>query len=133
MDETRPWDRVLEEGPPYCMRSRRSMGRSVALSLFVVSAVLVVGCEAPKTQITKIRAPISGRLSRRLIDPGNLVNADETILTSIVSLDPMYVYFDIDERTLLKIRRLIREGRVRTRQEAEVVVLVGLSDEEGFP
>jgi len=84
-------------------------------------------------EFTKIRAPISGRLSRRLRDPGNLVNADDTILTSIVSLDPMYVYFDIDERTLLKIRRLIREGRVKTRQEAEVPVLVGLSDEEGFP
>src|SRR5262245_28599777 len=73
-------------------------------------------------EFTKIRAPISGRLSRRLMDPGNLVNADVTILTSIVSLDPMYVYFDIHERTLLKIRRLIREGRVKTRQEAEVPV-----------
>lgn len=84
-------------------------------------------------EFTRVTAPISGRLSRRLVDPGNLVMQDQTILTSIVSLDPMYVYFDIDERTLLQIRRLIREGRVRTRQEAEVSVLVGLSDEEGFP
>jgi RND family efflux transporter MFP subunit len=82
---------------------------------------------------TKITAPIAGRLSRRMVDPGNLVKADDTILTSIVSLDPMYVYFDVDERTLLRIRRLVREGRVKTRQEAEVPVLVALSDEEGFP
>ena len=84
-------------------------------------------------EFTKIKAPISGRLSRRLVDPGNLVRADETILTSIVSLDPMYVNFDIDERTILKIRRLIREGRVKSRAEAEVPVLIGLSDEDGFP
>lgn len=82
---------------------------------------------------TKVTAPISGRLSRRLVDPGNLVKADDTILTSIVSLDPMYVYFDMDERTLLRLRRLVREGKIQTRQEAEVPVLVGLSDEEGYP
>ena len=82
---------------------------------------------------TKVVAPISGRLSRRLIDPGNLIKADETLLTSIVSLDPMYVYFDIDERTILKIRRLIAEGRMKSRQEAELPVLIGLADETNFP
>ncbi len=82
---------------------------------------------------TKVTAPISGRLSRRMVDPGNLVRADDTALTSIVSLDPMYVYFDIDERTLLKLRRLIAEGRIKSRKEAEVPVQVGLADEEDFP
>jgi len=82
---------------------------------------------------TRVTAPIGGRLSRRLVDPGNLVKADDTVLTSIVSLDPMYVNFDVDERTLLKIRRLIAGGRMQSRQEAEVPVLVGLSDEDGFP
>ena len=64
---------------------------------------------------TKVTAPISGRLSRRMVDPGNLVKADDTALTSIVALDPMYVYFDIDERTILKIRRMIGEGKMRSR------------------
>lgn len=82
---------------------------------------------------TKVTAPISGRLSRRMVDPGNLVKADSTLLTTIVSLDPMYVNFDIDERTILKLRRLIAEGRVKSRTEAELPVYVGLSDEEGFP
>jgi len=76
-----------------------------------------------------IRAPISGRLSRRMVDPGNLIKADDTPLTTIVTLDPMYVNFDIDERTLLRLRRLIAEGKIKSRQEAEVPVLVGLSDE----
>jgi RND family efflux transporter MFP subunit len=80
-------------------------------------------------KFTEVRAPISGRLSRRLVDPGNLVQADSTPLTTIVSLDPMYVYFDIDEGTLLQMRSLIKEGRIKTRQEAEIPVLAALSDE----
>jgi multidrug efflux system membrane fusion protein len=79
---------------------------------------------------TQVSAPISGRLSRRMVDPGNLVKADETILTSIVSLDPMYAYFDIDERTLLKLRRLVAEGKIKSRADGAVIpVLIGLSDE----
>src|SRR5207248_10815616 len=76
---------------------------------------------------TRITAPVSGRLSRRQVDPGNLVKADDTALTTIVSLDPLYVYFDVDERTLLRLRRLLREGKIRSRQEAEVPVQVALS------
>ena len=82
---------------------------------------------------TRVTAPLSGRLSRRMVDPGNLVKADETPLTSIVSLDPMYVYFDIDERTLLKIRRLIADHKIKSRQEAEVPVLVGPLGRGGLP
>ena len=74
---------------------------------------------------TKITAPISGLLSRRLVDPGNLVQADTTPLTTIVSLDPLYVYFDVDERTLLRLRRLVREKKIPSRQEPEIPVLVG--------
>ena len=62
-----------------------------------------------------------------MVDPGNLVQADVTALTSIVSLDPMYVYFDIDERTLLMIRRLIADKKMKSRTEAEIPVLVGPS------
>lgn len=85
-------------------------------------------------EFTRVTAPISGRLSRRMVDPGNLVKADDTALTSIVSLDPMYVYFDIDERTMLKFRRLVSEGKIKSRlQGAEIPVEVALSDEVGFP
>ncbi|MGD9646711.1 MAG: efflux RND transporter periplasmic adaptor subunit [Pirellulales bacterium] len=55
---------------------------------------------------TKVKAPVSGRVSRPFIDPGNLVKADDTILTRIVAQDPMWVYFDLDERTMLRLRRL---------------------------
>jgi len=81
---------------------------------------------------TKVHAPIGGRLSRRLVDPGNLVKIDETALTTIVALDPMYVTFDVDERTLLRLRRLINEGKIKSRQEAEVPIFCALADEQEF-
>ena len=52
---------------------------------------------------TRVIAGITGRISRRNVDPGNLVNADNTILTSIVTENPLYAYFDVDERTYLDL------------------------------
>ena len=62
----------------------------------------------------EVRASTSGRLSRRMVDPGSLVKADSTVLTSIVSLDPIYVYFDVHEQTMLRIKHLMqrREGQL---------------------
>jgi RND family efflux transporter MFP subunit len=54
-------------------------------------------------EFTTVTAPLTGRISRRLVDPGNLVNADSTILTTIVTENPMYAYFDVDERTYLEL------------------------------
>jgi RND family efflux transporter MFP subunit len=50
---------------------------------------------------TEVKAPIAGRISRRLVTEGNLIVADQTLLTTIVTLDPIYIYFDIDERSYL--------------------------------
>jgi RND family efflux transporter MFP subunit len=82
---------------------------------------------------TKVTAPMTGRISRRLVDPGNLVKADQTVLATILSLNPLYAYFDVDERTVLRIRRLVREGTVKSAREVEVPVQMELADEEGFP
>jgi len=82
---------------------------------------------------TRVTAPISGRISRQLIDAGNMVKADETPLTTIVTVDPIYAYFDEDERTMLRIRRMIRAGTMKSAQEAVAPVLLGLVDEEGHP
>lgn len=84
-------------------------------------------------EFTKVRAPITGRIGRGMVDPGNLVQADDTMLTTIVSLDPMYVYFDVDERTVLRLRRLRREGKFASRDETTIPFLAALVDEEGFP
>jgi RND family efflux transporter MFP subunit len=83
---------------------------------------------------TRVTSPITGRLSRRLVDPGNIVQADSTLLTTVVTLDPMYVYFDVDERTLLKLRDLLRSGRLKPREEGgEYTIRVALADEKDFP
>jgi RND family efflux transporter MFP subunit len=81
---------------------------------------------------TKVRAPLTGRISRRYIDPGNLVKADETALTTIVSLDPIYAYFDADERTTLRLQRLVRARKIKWSPEDGLPVQLGLADEEGF-
>jgi RND family efflux transporter MFP subunit len=82
---------------------------------------------------TKVQASQNGRISRRMIDPGNMVKADETPLTTIVSLNPIYAYFDLDERTTLRLQRLIRQHRIKWSTDAALPVLLGLADEDGFP
>jgi RND family efflux transporter MFP subunit len=83
-------------------------------------------------KFTKVYSPVAGRISRHLIDRGNLVKADDTLLTTIVSLDPMYAYFDIDERTLLKLRRL-GGGALKPVAEKDMPLQLGLADEDDYP
>jgi membrane fusion protein, multidrug efflux system len=52
---------------------------------------------------TRVTSPVTGRISRRFVDPGNLVLADNTMLTTVVTEDPMWAYFDVDERTYLNL------------------------------
>jgi RND family efflux transporter MFP subunit len=78
---------------------------------------------------TEIRAPISGRIGRKLVSEGNLVGADATLLTTIVSLDPIYFYFDVDERSFLSYQRVLQIGAVTDPGKQKLPILVGLTDE----
>lgn len=69
---------------------------------------------------TKVTAPITGRLGQTLVSRGNLVTADKTELTTMVSLDPMYVFFDVDEATVERIQQLIREGKMKSALPGEI-------------
>ena len=80
-----------------------------------------------------IRAPIDGRMSRPNVDPGNIVKTDDTLLSRIVAQDPMWVYFDLDERTMLRLRRLSLSGEHVSVGEAGLPVFIGLADEDDFP
>ena len=83
---------------------------------------------------TKVTTPISGLISRTLITLGNLVTANVTLLTTVVSVDPMYAYFDVDEPTMLRVHRLINEGKFKSAREgASIPVLVFLSNGERYP
>lgn len=81
-------------------------------------------------QFTQVRAPIDGRISRAMVTEGNLAQADQTLLTTLVSQDPMYVYFESDEQTYLRYAELARQGK-RTRSSNPV--RIGLANETGFP
>ncbi len=78
---------------------------------------------------TRVTAPISGRVSRAAITAGNIVTADQTPLTTLVSTDKVYAYFDADERVFLKYNQLSRAGQ---RSQTSPVYL-GLSNEDGNP
>ena len=83
-------------------------------------------------EFTKIKAPIDGRVSRHLVTVGNLVQGSEsgaTLLTSIVSLDPIHVYFDMDESIYLKNNRLWFEGRRPSSRDTPNPVQIILSGE----
>src|ERR1700730_4682282 len=77
--------------------------------------------------------PIDGRVSHQLVNIGNLVQADSTRLTTIVSTDPIYAYFSVDELAALSYQRLIREGKLASTQDGKVPVYLQLQDETGFP
>ncbi len=80
---------------------------------------------------SEIRAPIAGRIDRKLVTPGNLVRADDTILTTIVSLDPIYFYFDIDERYFLAYSKDARtRGSSLQEGGGGLDVKIRLSDEK---
>jgi multidrug efflux system membrane fusion protein len=81
----------------------------------------------------RVTSPIDGRISRYYLTLGNLVNQDQTLLTTVVSQDPMYGYFDVDEPTVLRVRRAVNEGKIKRPQSGLFQVLMGLQGEDGFP
>ncbi len=85
-------------------------------------------------EFTRIASPIDGQISFYRKTLGNLVNQNETRLTTVVSVDPMYIYFEMDEPTLLRYRRAVNEGKLQMpKDRANVPVLMGLQGEDGFP
>jgi multidrug efflux system membrane fusion protein len=81
-------------------------------------------------QFTQVRAPIDGRAGRALVTTGNLAQADATMLTTVVSLDPVHVDFEADEQTYLRYNALARRGE---RAASNNPVRVGLAGETGYP
>lgn len=86
-------------------------------------------------EYTEVKSPISGRVSRALVTVGNYVSGNSgfnSLLTTVVSIDPIYVYADVDEGSFLKLGRLQREGKLGT-GNAALPVEIGLGDDVGFP
>jgi RND family efflux transporter MFP subunit len=88
-------------------------------------------------EFTEVRAPIAGRISNARVTAGNLVTggstANTTLLTTIVSLDPLYCYFDADEASVLRYRQLHREGKRTSALFGPIPAEMALGNEQGFP
>lgn len=117
--------------------SQADYDKQVARHGEAVASVAAAEAEAASAKLNldfaTITAPIDGRISRTAITAGNLVKADETQLTTVVSQDPMYVYFDVDERTMLRVVRMQLTAKENLLHTRKVPILMGLPDEEGYP
>ena len=82
---------------------------------------------------TEVRAPIAGLVGRAEITAGNLVAAGQTLLTTVVSINPIYVSFDGDEQVYLKYVGLDLRGELKSSRNARNPVWAGLADEQGHP
>lgn len=84
----------------------------------------------------EVRAPISGRISREYVTEGNWINggsSQATLITTIVSIDPIFCYFDTDEQAFLKYLRLAQAGELASARDAKHPVYLALMDESGYP
>jgi RND family efflux transporter MFP subunit len=119
-----------EEGDTRAAQQRQASAQILSNKAALERAELNLG-------FCKVYAPLSGRVSRYYVTVGNLVQVGDlmggTLLTTIVSVDPMYAYFDVDERTVLRVKHLIREGKAKTPDDGEIPVWLGLANEDGFP
>jgi RND family efflux transporter MFP subunit len=107
-----------------------------------VSAAALVAAQANVAEkqlnrdFANVIAPIDGRADKADVTLGNLVSAnlgDATILTNIVRMDPMYVYFGVDELTVLRILGLRRDGKLAPRDQKAMEVLLGLGEGSDYP
>jgi membrane fusion protein, multidrug efflux system len=107
---------------------RRAAARRAEADVHAARAA--VDTAALDLAFTEVRSPIAGHAGRAQVTAGNLAQADLTLLTTIVSLDPVHVYFEGDERTYLRYQAMERNGE---RPNGRNPVRVALSGESGFP
>ena len=111
----------------------RDIGRKAQADADILSARAGLKQAELDLEFTKIKSPISGLISKPNLTVGNLVTPATASLTTIVSADPIYVYFDLDEPTMLTIQQNIRDGKLATREEQQYQVLLGLANDKDYP
>lgn len=113
--------------------SREEFDRIVAARLSTEAqheaALAQIGEARLKLEYCRITAPFAGRISRNNVSVGNLVSADTTLLTNLVSIDPIYVVFHVEERVLQRYIRLKAEGKLKEDENRRTLIKVGLDDD----
>ena len=135
---TSEWERVQKIGTQGAVSVEevdlRRTKRAMAVAA-VRAAEAAVASSSLDVEYTRITSPIDGRIGRKLLSEGNVVNAgpmNGTLLTTIVSVDPMYCYIDADEQAVLKYIHLARTGERTSAREHEIPAKFALSDEQEF-
>jgi len=99
----------------------------------VEAASAAVDTAALNLSWTRVESPISGLVSREEVTSGNLVSAGQTLLTTVVSVDKIYVEFESDEQVYLKYAALTRAGEIANSRNSHLPVWIGLADEKDTP
>jgi RND family efflux transporter MFP subunit len=136
----RDYDRMKElvtSGAVSKTEADKSEARALSLAAEVEAAKQEIARKELDVEYARITAPIGGKVSRAQLTVGNLVNAGGTdpVLTTIVSIDPIYLYFNIDERSLQRYQKTYAE-RIRqgiTVKQARFPFSFGLDSDQGFP
>lgn len=115
----------------------RDLERDVGQNAEAVASIQVATASIAQAKLdlefAKITAPISGRISRSVPSVGDLITPTTGTLTSIVSVDPIHLYFDMDEPTLQTLQKLVRDGKLKGPMEGEIPLLMGLATDDGHP
>lgn len=115
----------------------RDLERDVGQNAEAVASIQVATASIAQAKLdlefAEIKAPISGRISRSIPSVGDLITPTTGTLTSIVSVDPMHLYFDMDEPTLQRLQKLVNAGKLKGPMEGEIPLLMGLTTDDGHP
>jgi RND family efflux transporter MFP subunit len=122
--------RLLEQNAISREEAESLESASVQSDANVQAAQAALDVAALNLQWTEVTAPISGVVGRQEVTPGNLVSAGQSLLTTLVSVDPIYVEFDGDEAAYLKY---VNPALSAKPSEVQTPVLIGLSNEQGYP
>jgi membrane fusion protein, multidrug efflux system len=108
-------------------------GESLQAQADIASAQAQVSQAKLNVEFSRITSPLNGRVGAALLKPGNLVSTGTSMLTTVVSVDPVYVTFEGDEQTYLRYQQFAREGSRPSSRDSENPVRVALANEQGFP
>jgi membrane fusion protein, multidrug efflux system len=117
--------------------SQEDFEKAAAQQAETVAGIQAAQAEQEKAQYnfdwTEVKTPIPGIVSREQITVGNLVTADQTLLTTIVKPDPIYAYFNVDELTVQKLLKGINDSKAKSKEERQPAAYLRLGTETGFP
>src|SRR6185295_9161445 len=99
----------------------------------VAAAQTAVAAAELNLSYTQIHSPINGRIGQHMVDIGNLVQTQETLLANIQSIDPIYVQFDLSENDLLRFMEMLRKHELPDPEKTPPTLHLGLPNEQGFP